>query len=644
MKSRSRWIQVAAIALALLLVSGVAAGSDGQFTAPAGATYETDSGLLVDTTVEHDVPGEPFPATDTVNLSHIRVSASGSATATLDQLTRTRTNVSGIDASSNAVTINPDDKSQVTVSGSVTALSFSDVALDGTTQFRYTADDPGTITVTGLPANTDFGAVTPGGAVVDTGTTDGSGTASIEVSSGSNQDVVLVQPDAPVPDNNAATPQDTELNDREVTLSVPVNDSDFPVGDEVEAQFYLNGEQVATQNISQNATVSTTVTLEQGGTNEWHVDFTDAYGQTAQTDQFSFQAVAELRVLNESAPTELVNGTSVEVTFFGSNTTVIRESNDGRINFTGLPLDEEFVADVDADGYRSRSVVIPSLLDQQRVYLLPENVSAAQVRFTLDDVTGTYSERSTLYVEKPITINNTTQYQIIVSDQFGVEGVTTYLEEGVRYELRVVNEQGVTAELSTYRADTSETRPLQPSAASVERPEDDSVGYEIVYSEENEEITVEYVDPTASTEELTVSVISRDNQTVLKAPKTYTDTNSLSLSIPTNGTLNQTYYVNVEGDRGDGEIDIREPVGPQRADIETPMPDDVWVQVIGAFAILLVGGVFSQLNRGVGAVITSLFGGVLWFFGFMSGLASGSAVALAIGIATLNLFRSTGVR
>lgn len=356
------------------------------------------------------------------------------------------------------------------------------------------------------------------------------------------------------------------------------------------------------------------------------------------------QGPSELEIANESAPSELIsisNGTA-EVQFFGDSETVTtRPINNGTVDFEGLPADEEFIVSIRADGYRSRTIRVPSLFEQRRAYLLPDSTNAVQVRFTLDDVTGTYSERSTLYVEKPITVNNSTDYQIIVSDQFGVEGVTPYLEDGVRYELRVVSETGQTAQLSTFDADTSGTVPLQPTAPAVERPDDEAVGYDIGYSAESDTISIEYVDPTNSTGELTVSVVSADGETVIKPNQTYTSADGLSLSVGTDGDLNETYYVNVEGSRNGGSdpIDIREPVGPNRAQIEMPMPDQVWIQVIGAFGILLVGGVFSQLNRAVGAVVTSLFGGVLWFFGFMSGLASGAAVALAIGISTLNLFR-----
>jgi hypothetical protein len=114
----------------------------------------------------------------------------------------------------------------------------------------------------------------------------------------------------------------------------------------------------------------------------------------------------------------------------------------------------------------------------------------------------------------------------------------------------------------------------------------------------------------------------------------------LSLSEPLNEQLDAPAVVTITGTRDGERIDISEPIGPQNQVLVPNTLDPVWVQVGAGFVLLLVGGVFSVLNAAVGALITSLFAGILWFLGLMSGLASGAAVALAIGLSTLNLLLS----
>jgi len=650
---RSKLSQRLGIALIVLVVlTGAVAGASTLFTAGGGTAYETGSGLVVTTSVDHDLNGSnPFVGSNGLHINNVTFSASGTSELTVDQFLGSETQLSSIDASTSAITVDPSDKDSVTISGGVTDLDFDDVQLDRTSQLTYSASSSGTITVRGLATNTEFVAATAGGTVLSNGTTTSSGEATISVSSGSNEEIVLYEPVAPEIDNGAASPADGgQVSQRDVNLSIPISDVDFGHGDSVTVDFYLDGSKVATKNISSNSTVSTTQTVSSGGEHEWYVEAVDAFGQSQRSDanagtagdqNFTFTNAATLRVFNESAPDELVNSTTVDVTFFGDGeTTETRSATDGVIDFAGLPLDEEFIIRVQAQGYRDRTIFIPSLLEQERVYLLPENANSVQVRFTLDDVTGTFSQDSTLFIEKPITINNQTDYQIIVSDQFGVDGVTTNLEQGVRYELRIRNQQGTTAQLSAYDAEVSESVVLQPSAASVQRPQNQAIGYEINYDQPNDKVTVEYVDPAELTDSLTVSIKSRDGSHVLKSAQTYSDANALSLSVPTNGTLNQTYLVNVTADRNGEQIKISEPIGPRQEDL-TPDGLGGYTELIGAMIILLIGGTFSMLNVGVGAMVTSLLGGVLWYFGFMGGLASGAAVSLAIGIATLNLINQT---
>lgn len=633
--------QMGAIILAVILFSGIAAGAT-VFTASAGVSYETGSGLYVSTSVDHDLDGSnPFNGSDSVTINNATFTASDAANVTVDDFEGTTTELSGIDATTAEITVDPGDKSAVRIDGSVTELSFEDATRDGSAQFTYSADGSGTITATGLPQNASFAAATTGGSLLTTNTTTSTGEATIPVSSATDEEIILFEPSAPQIDNAEATPSGEEqISKRDVNLSAPISDSDFAYSEELDVTFYLDDEPVDNQTISSNTTVSSIQTVATGGDHTWRLNVSDQHGNQVDSDTFQFTNPSKLRIYNESKPTQLVNETSVDVTFFGDEeTTVTRSTDDGEIDFAGLPLDEEFVVQIEADGYRSRTVRIPSLIDQEKVYVLPESTDSVEVRFQLSDATGTYSERSFVFIEKPITINNETEYQIIASDRFGVNGFTTRLQQGIRYEIRVQNSQGTTAQLSTYRPEIAETVTLEPSAAAVQKPEDQSIGYEINYNEDQEAINIEYIDPADKTDSLTVSVKSRDGSKVLKPAQQYDQPSSLSLSVPTNGSLEREYYVNVTGERDGGSIDIQETVGPRQTIVTPPSLPIGWQQVVATMLILLVAGVFSSLNAGVGILVTALFGGVLWFFGLMSGLASGGAVGLGIGIATLNLLR-----
>jgi hypothetical protein len=430
-----------------------------------------------------------------------------------------------------------------------------------------------------------------------------------------------------------------EISDYDGDIAINVSDRDLGLaqGDTVVLEATNeSGDQIGQQSVTSNGTVTLSYDAL-AGANEIEWTATDDYGNSDSVAQ-SFTTPAELRIANESSPSDLVNGsTTVEVTFYLSNRTVTRNTTDGTVSLAGLPGGEPFTARAEADGYRTRTVQIPSLYRQQTMFLLPDSSTSVQARFTLEDATGTFSEQSTLYIEKPVTVDGNTSYQIIVSDQFGVDGVTTYLEKGIRYELRLKSQEGDVAQLGAYNGELNETIVLEPSVASVSRDGDGrGFRYSANYSDDAETIGIEFEDPQAQTSELTVSAV-RQNGSVIKPEQTYYDVQSLSLSVPVAGGLNETAYVYFNATRGDDTYSIRAPVGPQQQDV---VPKDLsaeWVQIGAAVGILLVGGAFSALNVGVGAAITSLFAGVLWFLGIMSGLASGATVAVAIGLSTLNL-------
>jgi hypothetical protein len=280
---------------------------------------------------------------------------------------------------------------------------------------------------------------------------------------------------AAVPDNANATPTDGAQNTtREVTFSVPVNDTDFAEtsGDEVQATFYLDDSQFATKNITENGTVSASTTISEGGPHSWHVEFVDEYGNTNETDAdpsttgtqaFSFQVPADLQIYNESRPTQLVDTANVTLRYYfeegGEDEIYTRTASNGSINMTGLPADRPFVVVADAENYTSRRIFVPSLYDTQSIYLLPSDADASDVVFSIEDYTGSYPQDvSVLEVERALTRDydgdgvNETEWQVVLGDYFGANGeFSGTLETGERYRLRIRNtETGETRTLGSF--------------------------------------------------------------------------------------------------------------------------------------------------------------------------------------------------
>lgn len=438
------------------------------------------------------------------------------------------------------------------------------------------------------------------------------------------------------PDISNVQPADGTQVDGNVSLSADITDPQFGTlqGETVTVEFLMNGDVVGTDTLSSAGTATAQWNVNKSGVINYTVRATDEYGLTNQTEQ-TLAVPSELIFLNETNPSQQVDNVEVTATFFDSNVTITANTTDGSImipaNVTG-PV----IVQADADGYRTRTVYIEDILEQSRVFLLPEEATATQARFVLNDVSGTFTQQSRLYIEKPITINGTTRYRTIVSDQFGVDGVTTFLEQGVRYDLRIVSETGEVAQLGSYDAQINETVELQPSAPSIENPQSQTVLYSALYDSSAGTIEVDYVDPTGNTDSVTIGIVARDGSPVLKPNQTY-DSGNVSITVPVSG-LNETYVVYIQAERGTAEnVDASVLVGPQTLGVVPGELSPVWVQILSAFGIFLVGGAFSRLNVHVGALVTAMFGGVLWYLGAMSSLASGALVAVAIGFSVVNL-------
>lgn len=284
--------QIAALLVAiLLLASGAAAAYSAMFQAGSGTTYEAPSGLVVSSSTDHGLDGtNPFVDSETIYLDGVSVSSAGSADVTVDQFRGNRTELSSIDATSSPITVDPDDKSAVEISGGVTALSWEDAALDNRNQITFSADGPGTITVTSLTAETNWTAATPDGELVDSGTTSVDGEADVDVESANDQELILFENDAPVADNASASPT-ASVNNENAELSIDVSDAQFGTaqGDSVSVEAFVDGSSIGTQTVSSNGTVTFDASNLEDGTHEWHVEMADSYGATSESQTFEFE-------------------------------------------------------------------------------------------------------------------------------------------------------------------------------------------------------------------------------------------------------------------------------------------------------------------------------------------------------------------
>lgn len=639
---------VATVGVGFALTGGVGVSGTVTIDAPDGPSVDvaTNGGELL-----LDGPAGP----NTVEVTHdnggVVFESTGSTHATVDttEIVGSYTTVSGIDAS-NALTITPEDKPAVTVGGGIDSVEFSSMAVDdGTRDFSYSASSSASITVNEIGAASETVIALAGdGTVLDQTTADSSGSATFSSLNSGSYNVQIATTSGPA--LSGATPSGgTTVSETPVELSINASDADFGTsqGDSVNVTFYdaSDGTQIGSDTLTANGTATTSWSSVVGGTNEWYAVASDSYGNSVQSQTFSFQSPAKLELRNESDPDSIVTtDASAEVTFFAGEQVITRTTTDGTIDMTGLPVDETFTVQVRADGFVTRQAVIESIVDQQEVYLLPDTVDSVESRFVLDDPTGQFAPSTTrVTVKKPITRNGTTVYRTVVADILGEGGYTTVLERDQRYLLEVKDTQtGNTRTLGPYVATTSETVTLRISALQF-----DSVQPDIGYSWGAEYIN--QTDPAVkfswgsqqntTVEDLTVTITQKGgNKTVILDetylnPGTFTETAVIPSTVqnPNSSTWLVEWQATIDGDTVRGSS----VVGPSQLPVKLPgMSEDV-MSMISVFVVLMVGGLFSTANVTVGGIITSLVAGGLWFTGALPDSISGLMIAAALFISIM---------
>lgn len=610
----------------------VIAGNGPAVTLVGDTNVSTDSGGVDSNTIQWN--------TSAGNASFV---SNGHSEVTIhkDNITGAWTTVSGLNVSSNELTINPEDKRAIGVQGDTTWLKFRNAGFDdGNVDFIYRGDSgTTTVTVRGLPDNRGMSAVdVDTGETLGVGVSDSSGTVTFDSMPNSEHRVAITSDANPIledpqPDGNVSSTPDE--------LSVHISDEDFP-GDSVTADFRIDGATVDTVTTSSDGRVSTTNTSAIGtGANEWSVVATDENGNKDVINA-SVGVPGTLYIRNETSADNLIdNSVDVTVSFENGTTITERTTSDGTVDMSGLPT-TDFIVTATADGYYSRTVYFQNIIGDDSVYLLDKSYNATETRFVLEDPTGQYPSDSIVIIKRAINQSGTYRYRTIYSDEFGTEGVTADLHQDKRYRLSIRNPSGDVQQIGPYRADVSEEVVVRPGnpVISLDDYED---GWAANASVEDGMLEYRYDDPDQLTQQLTVTIVEKNNESNrLRPPDNYYDIGTVSGTYNlTEDETEKTWIVKFEVDRDGETYTVTEEVS-ERPNLTPPL-SDAWRLVIGIGILLISAGVFSVLNASVGGVVVAIEGGILWWTGFLGGATTGAGVVIALFVAVIvHIYTSSG--
>lgn len=619
-----------------------------------GGEYGVVDGPVVELGGSYEIQsGNPTTA-DSVNIStksngYVNFSSSGRTNATVDQLTGTWTNVSELNVTQHALTIDPSDKLAATVEGDTDSLSFqgSMAVDDETADVVYTgASGTTNLTLRGLPVTTTIAAINATtNDVLGVATTDVAGTITFTDLPNSKH-IVQLQTSSGGPNITSTSPADGhDATTSSVTLEATVNDTDFP-NDNVTVEIYANSSLVHTDHITTNGTVSTTVTLALGKQHTWHVEAEDAYGQQTSSATFTINTPANITFREETNPDQVIDDEDINVTVYYGDEVDTQLVTDGTYNLTALPPDEPIVIRANATNHTVRTLILETIYDQQSMYLLNDTVPTYLVRFDLEDPTGDFPRDETaLFVERDLNQSGSVEWRTIAGDYFGVKGVPVYLKQEERYRLKIKNlNTSDVVVINPYTAIQSETVTVSAGSATVDIPTAErAYGWNVTMNETGQYILVQYDDTEDQTQSIKVTIHERFNTSNVLVNNNTFSTNQLMYQVAlTNAQANTTWMAELYIDRGSGYQHFRVPISSGPSTLIPVNLDAVWVQAIGVFIMLVVALAFSQLNQGVGAITTSLVGGLLWWIGLLSGTATGATIVIALGISVVFHYQQRG--
>jgi len=436
-------------------------------------------------------------------------------------------------------------------------------------------------------------------------------------------------------------------------ISISLNDTDFatPQGDSVTVEADDSDGVIGSQTLDANGTATLSYDVD-SGSNSVTWTATDSAGNTDTLTQ-TFDAPSQLALKNVSNQNTITSSANATVQIYRRNndTVITRTASNGQISLGGLPAAATYVVRVDADGYKTRRTLLQDVFQQQDVYLLPDSATSHVVEFSVEDRTGTFDASAELQVLRPIntsaTASDETEYQIVAGDRIGSQKqVKVELEDGVRYRIRISSADGSRVRtLGAFVPRSDRIVNLQIGELRfrvADGPQTFNTSTETLTNDTGAvtDVRFAYRDPTDQTSRINISVQTLngtivDNDTQPGPIGNY----SYTQPVPAQFANNTSFVVQYEITRNGNTIRGQSRPGLTRYRAGVPLAPGL-KQLFSVGFLLVVGGLFSSQNARVGAVITPLFAGGLWYFDWLPPETSVLAIALALGVGVLVNFAS----